>query len=89
MPPDLGYDIEWRRSAMSARISRLSALFVVSTVGVVLSVASPARAEGPVGLGTATSFAVLAGQTITNTGGGLLIRTSARLYCIRKAADRD
>ncbi|OFE14224.1 hypothetical protein BA895_11455 [Humibacillus sp. DSM 29435] len=31
--------------------------------------ASPARAaEAPVGLGTATSFAVLAGRTVTNTG---------------------
>ncbi len=57
---------------MSTRISRLSALFVVSTVGVVFSVASPARAEGPVGLGTATSFAVLAGQTITNTGSSVI-----------------
>jgi Ice-binding-like len=57
---------------MSARISRLSALFVVSTVGLVFSVASPARAEGPVGLGTATSFAVLAGQTITNTGSSVI-----------------
>ena len=57
---------------MSARISRLSALFVVSTVGVVFAVASPARAEGPVGLGTATSFAVLAGQTITNTGASVI-----------------
>jgi hypothetical protein len=56
---------------MSARISRttrIAGLFIVATFGVVLTVASPARAEGPVGLGTATSFAVLGGQTVTNTG---------------------
>ena len=53
---------------MSPRISRLGGLIVVATLGAVLTVASPARAEGPVGLGTATSFAVLAGQTVTNTG---------------------
>jgi hypothetical protein len=47
-------------------------LFVVSAVGLVFSIASPARAEGPVGLGTATSFAVLAGQTITNTGSSVI-----------------
>jgi len=54
---------------MTARTSRrLAGLFVVATVGAVFTVASPAHAAGPVGLGTATSFAVLAGQTVTNTG---------------------
>ena len=57
---------------MAARISRLPGLFVVATLGVVLTVASPAHAEGPVGLGTATSFAVLAGQTVTNTGSSVI-----------------
>lgn len=53
---------------MEFRVTRLISLFAVSALGLVVSGVSPARAEGPVGLGTATSFAVLAGQTITNTG---------------------
>lgn len=57
---------------MTARISRIAGLFVVATVGVVFTVVSPAHAEGPVGLGTATSFAVLAGQTVTNTGSSVI-----------------
>ena len=57
---------------MTARISRIAGLFVVATVGAVFTVASPAHAEGPVGLGTATSFAVLAGQTVTNTGSSVI-----------------
>ena len=60
------------QATMSARIRRLPGLFVVATLGVVLTVASPAHAEGPVGLGTATSFAVLAGQTVTNTGSSVI-----------------
>nr|MBA2767637.1 DUF3494 domain-containing protein [Sporichthyaceae bacterium] len=35
---------------------------------IVMSASSAAAAEAPVGLGTATSFAVLAGSTVTNTG---------------------
>jgi hypothetical protein len=50
------------------RVTRFIAPFAVSALGLVVSGASPARAEAPVGLGTAESFAVLAGQTITNTG---------------------
>jgi hypothetical protein len=62
-----------RQAVMTARTShRLAALFVVATVGTVFTVASPAHAEGPVGLGTATSFAVLAGQTVTNTGSSVI-----------------
>jgi type VI secretion system secreted protein VgrG len=57
---------------MTARSSRIAGLFIVATVGAVFSVASPAHAEGPVGLGTATSFAVLAGQTVTNTGASVI-----------------
>ena len=58
---------------MTARTSRrLAGLFVVATVGMVFTVASPAHAEGPVGLGTATSFAVLAGQTVANTGSSVI-----------------
>ena len=58
---------------MNARISRLSSLFVVATVGLVFTVASPAgAAEAPVGLGTDAGFAVVAGTTITNTGPTLI-----------------
>ncbi|MGZ4791196.1 MAG: ice-binding family protein [Ilumatobacteraceae bacterium] len=57
---------------MTAHRFRICGLFIVTTVGVVFTVASPVRAEGPVGLGTATSFAVLAGQTVTNTGASVI-----------------
>ncbi len=58
---------------MTARISRLSSLFIVASLGVVFTVASPAgAAEAPVGMGTDASFAVVAGTTITNTGPTLI-----------------
>lgn len=58
---------------MNARISYLSSLLVVASVGLVFTVASPAgAAEAPVGMGTAAGFAVLAGSTVTNTGPTLI-----------------
>ncbi|MCG2802529.1 MAG: DUF3494 domain-containing protein [Cellulomonas sp.] len=39
-----------------------------ATAGLMIGVAGPAEAATPVGLGTATSFAVLAGAGVTNTG---------------------
>ena len=57
-------------SIMTAR--RLTALTLAVAVAVGLSAAPSARpafaAEAPVGLGTAESFAILAGTTVTNTG---------------------
>src|SRR5687768_17825406 len=56
---------------MKHRYVRLSglALLVALGVGLILRSNSPAdAAEAPVGLGTAGSFAVLAGSTVTNTG---------------------
>lgn len=56
---------------MTVRASRVPGIAFVScfTLAAVLIVASPAgAAQAPVGLGTATSYAVLAGETVTNTG---------------------
>ncbi len=55
---------------MSAHVSRFTPRLLVALGLVVMIVgASPASAqEAPVGLGTAASFAVLAGSTVTNTG---------------------
>lgn len=57
---------------MSARILRFVALtFAAVGIGVLTLTATGGRAGAatpPVGLGTATSYAVLAGSTITNTG---------------------
>jgi type VI secretion system secreted protein VgrG len=46
------------------------AALTISMLGLLVLLAAPAAyaAQGPVGLGTATSFAVLAGSGITNTG---------------------
>jgi hypothetical protein len=51
------------RRAWTLRLLGLSCL-----AGLVLVVSSALAAQPPVGLGTAGSFAVLAGQTVTNTG---------------------
>ncbi|WP_201292747.1 ice-binding family protein, partial [Cellulomonas citrea] len=40
----------------------------VAAAGLLVAVAGPAQAATPVGLGTATSFVVLAGAGVTNTG---------------------
>ncbi|MCY7287017.1 MAG: DUF3494 domain-containing protein, partial [Cryobacterium sp.] len=50
---------------------RFSSVLLAVTLGVAVSGAgtSPANAaQAPVGLDTAASFAILAGQTVTNTG---------------------
>jgi hypothetical protein len=48
--------------------SRAGLLAVASLVAVALFASNALAAQPPVGLGTADSFAVLAGQTVTNTG---------------------
>ena len=54
---------------------RLSSAFLAVTLGVTISGiggSAAIAAQAPVGLGTAASFAVLAGQTITNTGSSVI-----------------
>jgi hypothetical protein len=59
---------------MNRLMGRATRLWSVLLIGVVVAVALPVEraaaqeAPGAVGLGTATSFAVLAGQGVTNTG---------------------
>lgn len=54
---------------MTARISRLCIVLVaVSVVAAVVGESQAGAAQAPVGLGTAKSFAVIAGSTVTNTG---------------------
>jgi hypothetical protein len=63
-----------RRSSSSAPRSRLRArrwaplVLAVTTALALLGASTAGAAQAPVGLGTATSFAVLAGAGITNTG---------------------
>src|SRR5467141_1556641 len=52
--------------AVLARLG--SGAFVLAVVSSTLVPAATASSQAPVGLGTADSFAVLAGSTITNTG---------------------
>lgn len=67
------------RSMTSARITRTArtsrprmrwgvAGVAATTAGLMIMAAGPAQAATPVGLGTASSFAVLAGAGVTNTG---------------------
>jgi hypothetical protein len=61
--------IRTKRPLLAAVKHKLAATFALIVLAIFLTGSSPARAaQAPVGLGTATSFAVLAGQTITNTG---------------------
>src|SRR5450631_1886783 len=55
------------------KYSWLAALVPIGAISALLIAQSPAGAAvAPVGLGTATSFAVLAGSTVTNTGPTIL-----------------
>ena len=57
--------------SIQVRISRISLWLGVAVLGlalVVVDASSVGAAQAPVGLGTAASFGVLAGQTVTNTG---------------------
>ena len=59
------------RLTMSTHRPHIASLFVVATLGLALTgvTANPASAaQAPVGLGTAATYAVLAGTTVTNTG---------------------
>jgi hypothetical protein len=51
-----------------ARASKLALSVVASLVALVVLAGAAVAAQPPVGLGTADSFAVLAGQTVTNVG---------------------
>ena len=56
---------------MTSRVGVLSGLLLVVGVGLAAALTAgsrPEAAQAPVGLGTAASFAVLAGSTVTNTG---------------------
>ncbi len=56
---------------MTARVPRFSGIFLVVALALAVTVVGGSQAgaaQAPVGLGTATSFAVLAGTTVTNTG---------------------
>jgi hypothetical protein len=58
-----------RASRKSAHYSRLAAgLVLVVALAVAIAVGTTAGAATSVGLGTASSFGVLAGSTVTNTG---------------------
>jgi type VI secretion system secreted protein VgrG len=46
----------------------VSTIGAVLVLGAALAVPTASAAQAPVGLGTASAFAVLAGSTITNTG---------------------
>lgn len=54
--------------APRARAGRVGAVAAVAAAALLVAVAGPAQAATPVGLGTATSFVVLAGAGVTNTG---------------------
>ncbi len=56
---------------MTARVSRFSGIFLAVAVALAVTLLGGSQAgaaQAPVGLGTATSFAVLAGTTVTSTG---------------------
>ncbi|MEU4526056.1 ice-binding family protein, partial [Amycolatopsis sp. NPDC024027] len=55
----------WRRGGA---VVGLSAAVSTLVLGLVLGVPQAVAAEAPVGLGTAASYSVLGGQTVTNTG---------------------
>ena len=57
-----------RRTAVLAPLGVLGMCATMSLALVLAGAPSASAAQAPVGLGTATSFAVLAGSTVTNTG---------------------
>jgi len=52
----------------STAVVAVSTTAAMVVLGAVVGAPAASAAQAPVGLGTATSFAVLAGQTVTNTG---------------------
>jgi hypothetical protein len=52
----------------STAVAAVSATAAMVILGAVVAVPTASAAQAPVGMGTAASFAVLAGSTITNTG---------------------
>ena len=60
---------DWTKRSRAGTVARTITIVTLATLAILL-VAGPAAqaAQAPVGLGTAASFAVLAGSTVTNTG---------------------
>ena len=56
------------RHRLKPRLALLSGVVLVATATVALASGAAQAAEAPVGLGTAKSYSVLAGSTVTNTG---------------------
>jgi hypothetical protein len=56
------------RAPHRSSVLRLAVAMVASLLALAMSAGAAIAAQSPVGLGTADSFAVLAGSTITNTG---------------------
>ncbi len=61
-----------RLRSLAVPLSTVATLGSVVLLGLVVGAPSAAAAQPPVGLGTATPFAVLGGSTVTNTGPSVL-----------------